>query len=329
MKNKIIPIFLVVSVTIGFSGCGSATAPVTNGNVVESTEEMVGNSTETTVESSDEATNETESKAGGSDKPVETAGPADESSSTEKPTEPTASPTEKPQATATPTPEPTPEPTATPHVHDFKVESSVPASCTAEGQTVKVCNCGEKQVEAIPMVEHSWVTQYTQVQHEALGHVEQEQVQVGTSDKRTEYECAYCGARFDTPSGVVDHCASYVSEGNIDHAFARTIAWDYPGEPIYEIQNVWVVDQEAWTENVPNGEKCSTCGATKQPSIRQQKGCLAVKARQFFAKNEPINMCYHVFGQNRFQCRQQLFRLSDDFRFRNQLVYCLLGCQGT
>lgn len=276
-KNKVFPILLIFSCTISLIGCGSTANPAVGEDVVESTEEMVGNSTETTVESSDEATSKTESKDGavaGADKPAEpsttsTAGPRPESTA-----EPTASPAEKPQATATP------EPTAPPHVHEYVESITVHPTCAEAGVKTLTCSCGDSKTEAIPATgNHNWVTQYTQIEHEALGHVEttEQQVQVGTT-RRTEYECAKCGARFDTAAGVVEHCKSYIPEGDKDHAGARTIAWDYD-EPVYEMQTIseWVIDSSAWTENVPCGETCSVCGATKQLVYSvNKKDCLAL-----------------------------------------------------
>ncbi len=106
-----------------------------------------------------------------------------------------------------------------------------------------------------------WITPST-------GHVEtiEQQVQVGTSETRHEYECAYCGHREDSPDALKSHRDSYVEEGNIDHVFARTIIYDYPGEPIYETQtqSVWVEDTPESTTTVGTGRfTCSTCGATK------------------------------------------------------------------
>ncbi|MCM1258592.1 MAG: hypothetical protein NC307_12150 [Roseburia sp.] len=217
---------------------------------------MVKN-TETTVESSEEITTaEAENKEGtvaGTDKPDETTSPTVEPSATGKPestAEPTPSPTAKLQAT--------PEPTAPPHVHDYAENITKQPTCAEAGMKTLTCSCGDVKTEAIPATGHDFVTQYTLVEHEALGHVEQIQVQVGTT-RRTEYECAYCGARFDSPEVLDEHRKA---SGVFNHAFCSTYALDYD-EPVYETQSSWIVDVPAWTENVPNGSVCSKCGATK------------------------------------------------------------------
>jgi len=250
-KKKMLSALLTMTImAVSLSGCGST--PANADNVVDSTEETVENSTESTVGTSNGTTTEAEIKDGavaGSDKPAE----------------PTAKPTAEPTATEKPEPTATPEPTAPPHTHDYKVESTVAATCAAEGKVVKVCVCGDKTEEVLPVVDnHNWTEITTLVHHDSLGHTEtiEEQVQVGTTEVRHEYECSYCKARFDTPESVVEHCKA---TGDFNHAFASTIIYDYPGEPIYETQTktVWVVDQEAYDTVEVVGYKCSVCGATK------------------------------------------------------------------
>ena len=180
--------------------------------------------------------------------------------------EPTAtpSPTQTPEPTATPepTPEPTdpPEPTPTPHVHSYKVESSTDATCSVEGSVVKVCECGDRKTEAVPATgQHNWVEEMQTITYPSTGHVETVRTQVGTTI-RTEYACAVCDARFDSPEAKVEHC---IATGDRDHAMARTIAYDFP-EPIYEDTQQWVVDTPERTETVGTGRyTCTTCGATK------------------------------------------------------------------
>ncbi len=264
-RNKFLPILLIFSMIISLIGCGSSTNPVAGEDVVENIEQAV-ESTEATVESSDGTTIETGEKGDAvvdADKPTETLKPSAEPSATGKPestAEPTASSTEKPQTTATP------EPTQPPHTHDYKVESSVAATCATEGKVVKVCSCGETQTEVVPATgNHTWVEEMEVVTVPSTGHMEtiEQQVQVGTTETRHEYECSNCGATFDTPSAVVEHCKA---TGDFDHAFASTIIHDYPGEPIYETQtqNVWIEDTPETTTTVGTGRfTCSTCGATK------------------------------------------------------------------
>lgn len=240
--DRMMSVLLALTMIFCLIGCGN-TAPAIGEDVVSIEE---GSGAEATEVIGDVEPSEMEVLDG------EIAG-------SEKPTA-TPSPTATPVPTAEPTPEPvtTPEPTPTPtpHVHEYKVESSTNATCSTEGKVVKVCECGERQTEQIPATgNHNWEAVYQAVNHPSVGHVEQ--VQVGTSEGRSEYACAFCDARFDTPSGVVEHCKA---TGDRDHAMARTIVYDYPGSPIYEAQ--WVVDTPEYTSQELVGYTCS-CGATK------------------------------------------------------------------
>ncbi len=254
-KKKMLSALLTMAImTVSLGGCGST--PVDADNVVESTEETMENSTESTVETSNGTTTET---GGKNDAGAEGEKP----SATPKPTtKPATESTEKPE---TPQTTAIPEPTQPPHTHDFKVESTVDSTCATEGKIVKVCSCGEKQTEVVPATgNHNWTEITTLVHHDSIGHTEsiEEQVQVGTTETRHEYECAFCGERFDTPEATDEH---QKASGDFDHAMSRTYVYDYPGEPIYETQTktVWVVDQEAYDTVEVVGYKCSICGATK------------------------------------------------------------------
>lgn len=136
---------------------------------------------------------------------------------------------------------PTEEPTTTPAVPTSTPSPETPTPEPATG-------------------EHNWEPIYQTVTHPSTGHVEEVQVQVGTT-KRTEYECGVCGQRANTPSELADHRASFVGTDR-NHATANTIAWDYE-EPVYEMQSQWVVDTPETTTQELVGYKCSICGATK------------------------------------------------------------------
>jgi len=267
--NKVLSLSMALVLTLSLIGCGSATNPAIGGDVVESTESTMvssGDDATATVETDKESTTKTGKKDNSTvdaDKPAETAMPT-----TSPTTAPTATPTAKPEIPEQ-TASATTQPTQPPHTHDFKVESTVAATCATEGKVVKVCSCGETQTEVIPATgQHDWVEEMEVVTISATGHMEtiEQQVQVGTTEARHEYECAYCGHREDSPEALKSHRDSYVEEGNIDHVFARTLIWDYPGEPIYETQtqNVWIEDTPETTTTVGTGRfTCSICGATK------------------------------------------------------------------
>lgn len=249
-EKKILASLLTLSTVFILFGCGSSVSTMNEKGAEEITDTVEsGVSADETIDKVEEIKEEEETN----DKPAEaTASP-----------EPTATASPTPTVTPEPTSTPSPAPTATPepHVHQYTETIIKAPTCAESGEKQLVCQgCGDVKVEAIPATgEHNWVENTTVIHHEALGHVES--VIVGETAKRTEYECSYCGFRSDTAAGVADHQAVQFEDG-IAHAGARTIAYDYPGEPIYE--NQWVVDQEAHDEVVGTGTyTCSECGATK------------------------------------------------------------------
>lgn len=255
-KKRVISMFLILTMVSCLVACGNSTPAI--GNDVVSTEESTGiESSE--AESTEASTEIVESSSAETTKEDSTEVKAEDTEITE--TKPADEPTTTPAVpTSTPTPTPTATPTPEPHTHQYEEAVTRKPSCSTEGERVLTCSCGDSKTEAIPATgQHNWVENTTVIHHEALGHVES--VIVGETAKRTEYECSYCGFRSDTAAGIADHQAVQFEDG-IAHAGARTIAYDYPGEPIYE--NQWVVDQEAYDEVVGTGTyTCSECGATK------------------------------------------------------------------
>lgn len=254
-KKRVISMFLILTMLSCLVACGNSTPAI--GNDVVSTEESTG--TESSEAESTEASTEiVESSSAETTKEDSTEVKAEDTETTE--TKPTEEPTTTPAVpTSTPTPAtPTPEP----HVHEYTETVTRKPNCAEAGEKVLTCSCGDSKTEAIPATgNHNWVEGTTVIHHEALGHIETIITQTGVGETRHEYECANCGARFDTPEAKVEHCKS---TGDRNHATCGTIIHDIPGEPIYEETQVWIVDQEAWDEEVPNGTfTCSVCGATK------------------------------------------------------------------
>lgn len=264
MKNmkKIISLTMAFAIILTLVGCENA-APAMNAGGEENIEKEIPESMDASdvadmLESGmtvDEVIDRVEEVKSG------------ESATTDKPAE--VSPTQATASTPAPTAKPTPEPTAThepmptPHVHSYKVESSTDATCSVEGSVVKVCECGERQTETVPATgQHNWEAVYQTITHPSTGHVEvtEVQVQVGTTT-RSEYACAVCGERFDSPAAKSEHC---LNSEDRDHAMARTIVYDY-SEPVYEMQtqSQWVVDTPEYTTQELVGQKCTVCGATK------------------------------------------------------------------
>lgn len=245
MTDRVISVILVCIMIFCLAGCGNA-APaigedVVVGNTEESGEAIVEPSGEDDTEGTKEETeikDGEEAGASGEEEPVVTASP-------------------EPTLTATP------EPTEPPHSHQYTETITRQPSCSEVGEKTLICSCGDSKTETVsPTGNHNWEAVYQTVVHPSTGHVEvsEVQVQVGTTT-RSEYACAFCDARFDTPSGVVEHCKA---TGDRDHAMARTIIYDY-SEPVYEMQtqSQWIVDTPEYTTQELVGYTCSICGATK------------------------------------------------------------------
>lgn len=250
-EKKVLASLLTLSTVFILFGCGSSVSTMNEKGAEEITDMVEsGVSVDETIDKVEEI------KEG-------------EEEITDKPAEATASPTPTatPEPTSTPSPSPA-TPTPEPHVHQYEEAVTRQPSCSTEGEKQLVCQgCGDVKVEAIPATgNHNWEPVYQNVTHPSTGHVEQRetQIQTGTSAGYTVYSCGACGAQFDTPSGVSDHCKTFIGVDN-GHAVANTIAYDYPGEPIYETvtESVWVVDVPETTTQEIVGYKCSICGATK------------------------------------------------------------------
>ena len=104
-------------------------------------------------------------------------------------TVPTEEPTVIPTATNTPTPTLEPTPTEVPHEHVW-VLTTTEATCTTEGNTVEICECGEQQNYTIlPILAHT---------------VEKKVTKESTVEEEGEWEevCTVCGEV--TNSGVIE-----------------------------------------------------------------------------------------------------------------------------
>ena len=100
---------------------------------------------------------------------------------------------------------------------------------------------------------HNWVAQTTTVHHDAVYTTEHH-------DAVTKDVCICngCGASFDSYNDWGAHSESQLLSGNYNCGSY------YPSSVI--VQGAWdeqVLVSNAWDETVPNGYKCSGCGATK------------------------------------------------------------------
>lgn len=254
--DRMMSVLLALTMIFCLIGCGN-TAPAIGEDVVSIEEGSGAEATEVIGDVEPSEMEVLDGEIAGSEKPTATPSP------TATPV-PTAEPTPEPTSTPEPIPTPTTTPTPELHIHEYSEETITrQPSCSEVGEKTLICSCGDSKTEnVLPTGNHNWEAVYQTVVHPSTGHVEvsEVQVQVGTTT-RSEYACAFCDARFDTPSGVVEHCKA---TGDRDHAMARTIIYDY-SEPVYEMQtqSQWIVDTPEYTTQELVGYTCSICGATK------------------------------------------------------------------
>lgn len=82
-----------------------------------------------------------------------------------------------------------------PHVHDFQVSGSTPATCTQSGQTSYTCSCGETKSDVLPALGHDWqIKQSVKTEYDETGALVQEGY--------TIYECTRCKEQYKAASGA-------------------------------------------------------------------------------------------------------------------------------
>lgn len=127
--------------------------------------------------------------------------------------------------------------------------------------------------------QHTWEAQYRTVHHDEVGHYENVCVKEAYDEPvyGTHYVCNYCGLDLDLAGTNPDtHCVKCGPPMSEDDPFyipgvITTLGSSYGTirvqvgtthhEAVYEKK--WIVDKKAYDEQVANGYKCTTCGATK------------------------------------------------------------------
>lgn len=124
--------------------------------------------------------------------------------------------------------------------------------------------------------QYTWEAQYRTVHHDEVGHYEDVCVKEAYDEPvyGTHYVCNYCG--LDLGKDQLSHCLKCgppLSEDDIryvpgvittagsSYGTIRVQVDTIHHEAVYEKK--WIVDKKAYDEQVPNGYKCTTCGATK------------------------------------------------------------------
>lgn len=124
--------------------------------------------------------------------------------------------------------------------------------------------------------QHTWEAQYRTVHHDEEGHYENVCVKEAYDEPvyGTHYVCNYCG--IDLGNDQLSHCLKCgppLSEDDIRYVpGVITTAGSSYGTIRVQVSVIhheavygkkWIVDKKAYDEQVPNGYKCTTCGATK------------------------------------------------------------------
>lgn len=139
------------------------------------------------------------------------------------------------------------EPTNPPaHQHSYTtVISSSAGDCCHDGSVTKQCSCGATKTENTGRGNHGWVTNYKTIHHDAV--YEEQPVY----EWRGWYECLKCGAQFDNVEACGGHCLTVCNS-----------RYTVKKEQV-QTGTTSVKVQDAWDEQVEDGQICSICGAKK------------------------------------------------------------------
>lgn len=124
--------------------------------------------------------------------------------------------------------------------------------------------------------QHTWEAQYRTIHHDEEGHYEDVCVQEAYDEPIYEghYVCNYCGIDITATGVGLGHCSvcgppyppdhplygQFETQGS-SYGTIRVQVGTTHHEAVYEKK--WIVDKKAYDEQVLNGYKCTTCGATK------------------------------------------------------------------
>ena len=119
--------------------------------------------------------------------------------------------------------------------------------------------------------EHHWVDNIVKIEHPEEGHYEKVLIQDAWDEEVPIYEeqirhiCNNCNK--DITGNENDHMFEHLANGELAgwHEDVRNVQVGTDiihHEAVYE--NKWIVDKEAWTEEVVQGQICPDCGATRK-----------------------------------------------------------------
>lgn len=159
--------------------------------------------------------------------------------SVNKPSKPAEKPVEKPNKPVETPSEPS---KPAPHVHNYNtVVSSTNGDCSHVGKVTKECSCGATVTENGSYGDHKWENQYKEVHHDAKYEERPVYKWVGY------HECRKCGFQTEDDGTIVDHCLDCDSTYTTKEKQVQT------GTESVQVE-------KPWTEQVPDGKKCTICG---------------------------------------------------------------------
>lgn len=279
MKKRFILTAALVIALLGLYGCRQAGTDVTETTAVTEAAEIPTIATEATEAPAKASTEPAETEApaesnpaenskpqGGADQPG-TTGSSGQQTGSSRPSGSTGggNTSGTPAATQTPVTEP-PAAASTEHTHNYRVASTIPATCTREGTTTYTCACGDSYTETIPKGNHNYTAASTVPA-------------TCTSEGTTTYVCT-CGDSYTETIPATGHSWVHHHEDEVGHdergcicrcgaIFSTTAEWSAHSNSYdnlealtnhggYASYSEWVVDTPArdWDE-------CAVCGATK------------------------------------------------------------------
>lgn len=159
--------------------------------------------------------------------------------SVNQPSKPSEKPVEKPNKPVETPSEPS---KPAPHVHNYNtVVSSTNGDCSHVGKVTKKCSCGATVTENGSYGDHKWENQYKEVHHDAKYEERPVYKWVGY------HECRKCGFQTEDDGTIVDHCLECDSTYTTKEKQVQT------GTESVQVE-------KPWTEQVPDGKKCTICG---------------------------------------------------------------------
>ena len=138
-------------------------------------------------------------------------------------------------------------------------------SSSSSGSSKPSTGGGNSGSSSKPAHQHNWVTDYKTVHHDAeYKNVYHEAVYEDRPIYKWVgwYECKKCGAKLDNTTDAARHGLT-VDGGTYTYKEEQQPTGEYEKVLVKDAWTEKVLVKDAWDENVPNGQHCTGCGATK------------------------------------------------------------------